>query len=79
MSKLPRPKPDFFHSFLRFHGRVCFWLLFLTAAGCASYGEIKNTEIATIDARGGYSLREWRKNNDTGDITLILTFSGGGT
>jgi NTE family protein len=76
---LPRPKPDFCRSFLRFQGRACCWLLFLTAVGCASYGEITNTEIATGDARGGYSLREWQKNHDYGDITLILTFSGGGT
>jgi NTE family protein len=62
-----------------FQCRVCIWLLFLTTAGCASYGEIVNTEIATVDARGGYSLREWQKNHDYGDITLILTFSGGGT
>jgi NTE family protein len=73
------PKLDFCRSFLGFLAKACYWLFFLTAAGCASYGEIKNTEIATIDARGSYSLREWQKNHDHGDITLILTFSGGGT
>ena len=74
-----RCRSHFCRSFLRFQGRACYWLLFLTAAGCASYGEIKNTEIASIDARGGYSLWEWQKNHDYGEITLILTFSGGGT
>jgi len=74
-----RCRSHFCRSFLRFQGRACYWLLFLTAAGCASYGEIKNTEIASIEAGRGYSLREWQKNHDYGEITLILTFSGGGT
>ena len=79
MSQLARPKPSFCSSIMCSYGRVCIWLLFITTAGCASYGEIENTEIATIDARGGYSLGEWQKNHDYGDITLILAFSGGGT
>jgi len=76
---LPQPKLDFCCSFRHLPGRVCYWLLLLAAAGCASYGEIQNTEISTFDAGGGYSLKEWRKNQDAGDVTLILTFSGGGT
>jgi NTE family protein len=79
MSQLAQPKPSFCLSAMCSHGRVWIWLLFLTTAGCTSYGEIVNTEIATVDARRGYSLGEWRKNHDNGDITLILAFSGGGT
>jgi len=76
---LSRPKTNFCNSSLSFQGKTWFWLLFLAASGCASYGEIKNTEIATIDERGSYSLKEWRNNQHTGDINFLLTFSGGGT
>jgi len=76
---VPRYKPDFLRSLLRFPCVTCYWLLFLAAAGCTSYGEIKNTEIDRKKKKKGYSLREWRQNHDRGDIALILTFSGGGT
>ena len=76
---MPRLNPEYFRSFLRAARKTCYSLLFLTVAGCASYGEINNTEIDTIDAKGGYSIREWRKNHDGGDISMVLTFSGGGT
>jgi len=76
---LSRPNIYFCNLSLSFRGKIWFWLLFLAASGCASYGEIKNTEIATFDEKGSYSLKEWIKNHDTGDIRFVLTFSGGGT
>ena len=56
---LSRPKSIFCNQPLRFQIKTWLWLLFLAVSGCASYGEIKNTEIATIDERGSYSLKEW--------------------
>ena len=76
---MPRNKSDFLRPLPHFSFRYCYWLLFLAAVGCTSYGEIKNTEIENIESKRGYSLREWRQNHDRGEITLILTFSGGGT
>ncbi len=76
---LSRPSTNFCNSPLIFQSKTWFWLLFTAASGCASYGEIKNTEIATIDERESYSLEEWRKNQHTGDINFLLAFSGGGT
>lgn len=76
---MPRLNPEYFRPFLRAARRIFYSLLFLTVAGCASYGEINNAEMDTIDVEGGYSIREWRENHDIGDISLVLTFSGGGT
>lgn len=71
--------PDFYRTFLRLPRVLVFWLLALTAAGCASYGEVQNTAIDDSNVTRGYSLTDWRETHDRGDVTLVLTFSGGGT
>lgn len=71
--------PDRYRVFLRLQRATCFWMLVLAAAGCASYGEVQNTAIDDTSTAGGYSLTDWRETHDRGDVTLVLTFSGGGT
>ena len=56
----------------------------LLLSGCASYGVIDNkpltdppsTRAASADA---YSIENMHRREDTGDITMTLNFSGGGT
>lgn len=47
-------------------------------AGCTSYGVVQNAPLQKPPAAKPYSLEAWAPSG-TSDITLILTFSGGGT
>jgi len=51
----------------------------LLLGGCTSYGIIDNPPAATIDNGTGYSWKNWSKGSHGGDLTVILSFSGGGT
>jgi NTE family protein len=57
-----------------------FGLALLLLSGCTSYGVIDNQAQSTVSTTDGYSIRSgggsgWR----SGEISLILAFSGGGT
>ena len=56
---------------------VGFGLLLLS--GCASYGVINNDEQTGAASNNAYSLHTDKGRRDTGDILLLLAFSGGGT
>ncbi|MEZ5592852.1 MAG: patatin-like phospholipase family protein [Gammaproteobacteria bacterium] len=56
---------------------MCCVLLWL--AGCASYGVIQNSPVATSKTARSYSLQAWSEGSRSGDIALLLAFSGGGT
>ena len=47
--------------------------------GCASHGVIKNTPLNTTGRAGSYSIKSFVEKWNTGDIELMLAFSGGGT
>ena len=48
-------------------------------SGCASYGVVENTPKTESASAGAYSIRTDAGRRGTGDISLILAFSGGGT
>ena len=50
----------------------------LLIAGCASYGAVVNEPLPARDAAKAYSIRG-QNQIDSGDVTLILAFSGGGS
>lgn len=50
----------------------------LLLVGCTTYGVIDNAPRATLDTSSSYSIRA-RGTRGTGDISLVLAFSGGGT
>lgn len=56
----------------------CVGLGLLILAGCSSYGVVKNQEKVESPEKPPYSIKLAVKNN-TGDINLVLAFSGGGT
>lgn len=54
-------------------------LSLLVLTGCTTYGVIDNPPITEIDQDAGYSWRALVKNHHSNDLTVILSFSGGGT
>ena len=57
---------------------VFFGLLLLP--GCASYGVIDNVPVTAATATESYSIKNVHaKNENSGDVFMILAFSGGGT
>lgn len=61
--------------------KCCFALavVFLLSA-CTSYGVVRNTPITATTASHPYGIKDWKKNaSNSGDLFLILAFSGGGT
>jgi len=58
--------------------QLCLGLVVFIMAGCTTYGVIDNPPKKTIDY-DGYSWHSWAKVDHKDDITLILSFSGGGT
>ncbi len=48
-------------------------------SGCASYGVIENTPVATLPTEGAYSIKTFTARPSHGKTSLNLTFSGGGT
>ena len=52
----------------------------LVVSGCASYGVVDNTPLKAVGAEDGYSIRSGGGSGwGTGEVALILAFSGGGT
>ncbi len=51
----------------------------LILCGCATYGVIDNVPLKATGAAGGYSIRSHGGGRGSGDISLVLAFSGGGT
>lgn len=58
---------------------VSFSLVLLLVSGCSSYGVIDNEPQATGSTPESYSIRSGGGGRGSGDISLILAFSGGGT
>jgi len=56
-----------------------FGLPLLLISGCASYGVIKNAPLNAPGGAESYSIRSFAEKWRTGDIELMLAFSGGGT
>lgn len=54
-------------------------LVFLILSGCSSYGVIDNKIKSTTDDESGYSWHSWSKGEHNDDLSIMLTFSGGGT
>ena len=55
-------------------------LAFVLLSGCASYGVVDNTPVEMTDPSTGYSVKEKISAGDrSNDLSLMLTFSGGGT
>lgn len=54
-------------------------LLFILLSGCANYGNPKNVEISDPIEADRYSLQDWEEGRSNSDLSLTLTFSGGGT
>jgi NTE family protein len=55
-------------------------LALLLVSGCASYGVVDNTRLKAVGAEDGYSIRSGGGSGwGTGEVALILAFSGGGT
>jgi len=57
---------------------LCAGLLMLLLSGCASYGVVDNEAETETRSGHGYSLA-MSGTHGSGDVTLILAFSGGGT
>lgn len=53
--------------------------LLLLYSGCASYGVIHNSPQETFDYANTYAILSASQAQRTGDISLMLAFSGGGT
>lgn len=58
---------------------LCFVLMALLLSGCNSYGVIDNTPKNIIDKDAGYSWRAWNKSEHNSDLTVMVSFSGGGS
>jgi NTE family protein len=54
-------------------------LMPLFIGGCTSYGVIDNPPITAMEHGSGYSWQSWSKESRGSDLTVILSFSGGGT
>lgn len=55
-------------------------LLFsLLVGGCANYGNPKNVAIPDPREADRYSLHDWEEGRSSTDLSMTLTFSGGGT
>jgi len=48
-------------------------------SACTSYGVIKNTPVTASTASQTYGIKDWRRGQNSGDLLLMLAFSGGGT
>ena len=67
---------------LRANSRLAAWLavsLLLLLSGCASYGVIDNIPLTESTATQPYSIKDRSGKAGSGDIALVLAFSGGGT
>jgi NTE family protein len=53
-------------------------VVILLLSGCTSYGVINNPPISEI-SEDGYYWHEWAKTDHNSNLTLMLSFSGGGT
>lgn len=61
-------------------GRVLFTVSVLVLlSGCASYGVIENTPIATPRSEDGYSVRTFTARSSHGETAITVALSGGGT
>lgn len=58
---------------------IGFSLVAMMLSGCASYGTVENLDISDQDPDTGYSIRAFSSTDNDSDLSLILTFSGGGT
>ena len=58
---------------------LIFSLLALILSGCASYGKVENQHITDQAGSDEYSIRAFSSKDNNSDLSLILTFSGGGT
>jgi hypothetical protein len=56
-----------------------FLIFGLLLAGCASYGVVDNVPQTAAGAADDYSIRSHGGGRGTGDLPLLLAFSGGGT
>jgi NTE family protein len=56
---------------------LCFVVFALS--GCASYGVIKNEPLNAAGGVESYSYQSFAEKWRSGDIELMLAFSGGGT
>ena len=54
-------------------------LLLFMLAGCANYGTPKNVAIPDPREADAYSLHDWQEGHSHSDLSVMLTFSGGGT
>ncbi len=54
-------------------------LALLVLSGCASYGVIHNKPAGAVESQQAYSIKQLSGRRGSGDIALMLAFSGGGT
>jgi NTE family protein len=54
-------------------------VVILLVSGCASYGVLRNAPQTVAGAADNYSIRGEGGRRGSGDIELVLAFSGGGT
>lgn len=54
-------------------------LALLALTGCSSYGVIDNPPIDKVERDAGYSWSEWAEFDHNDELTVMLSFSGGGT
>jgi len=59
--------------------KVTFVCLALFLTGCASYGKISNFSSAESPSDASYSIKKAAQSQRSGDVTLVMSFSGGGT
>lgn len=52
---------------------------FLLLPGCASLSVVANAPLHASGPTQSYSIREWEEGERSGDIALLLAFSGGGS
>jgi NTE family protein len=56
---------------------VLFAVLFLHA--CTNVGQVRNQPIESVKEDQQYSAQKWNQNFDYSELTILLSFSGGGT
>jgi len=54
-------------------------LALLLLSGCSSYGVISNKPASAAESQQPYSIKELSGRRGSGDVALMLAFSGGGT